>query len=264
MDGTLVDTEPYWIETEFELAEKYGGTWSQEHALNLVGNDLLESGATSASTWASTVEPEQIVEELLDGVVARVERQVPWQPGAASCWPRRQGGRAVRARHDELPALRRADPRRSCRPGRSRGGDRRRGATASRTPSPTSRPPPCSASTPEDCLAIEDSNTGVRSAVAAGCTVLVVPNHVPVLDGEGESSPTPSAGWPSPTSPGSSRNIGSGRISPPNSGQCAWKEHQSHSGFVGTPVAGHLGPADRRQIASTLRSVASRSASSGT
>ena len=24
MDGTLVDTEPYWIATEFELAERYG------------------------------------------------------------------------------------------------------------------------------------------------------------------------------------------------------------------------------------------------
>jgi beta-phosphoglucomutase-like phosphatase (HAD superfamily) len=35
-----------------------------------------------------------------------------------------------------------------------------------------------------DCLAIEDSNTGAKSAEAAGCTVLVVPNHVPVLDGE--------------------------------------------------------------------------------
>ncbi len=33
MDGTLVDTEPYWIETEFELAEKYGGSWSREDAL---------------------------------------------------------------------------------------------------------------------------------------------------------------------------------------------------------------------------------------
>jgi beta-phosphoglucomutase-like phosphatase (HAD superfamily) len=32
------------------------------------------------------------------------------------------------------------------------------------------------------CLAIEDSNTGAKSA-AAGCTVLVVPNQVPVLDG---------------------------------------------------------------------------------
>ena len=35
-----------------------------------------------------------------------------------------------------------------------------------------------------DCVAIEDSNTGVRSGVAAGCVVLCVPNHVPILEGE--------------------------------------------------------------------------------
>jgi beta-phosphoglucomutase-like phosphatase (HAD superfamily) len=34
-----------------------------------------------------------------------------------------------------------------------------------------------------DCLAIEDSNTGAKSAEAAGCVVLCVPNHVPILDG---------------------------------------------------------------------------------
>jgi beta-phosphoglucomutase-like phosphatase (HAD superfamily) len=37
---------------------------------------------------------------------------------------------------------------------------------------------------PWACLAIEDSNTGAKSAEAAGCTVLVVPNHVPVLEGD--------------------------------------------------------------------------------
>ena len=37
---------------------------------------------------------------------------------------------------------------------------------------------------PAHALAIEDSNTGARSAEAAGCTVLVVPNHVPVLEGD--------------------------------------------------------------------------------
>ena len=36
---------------------------------------------------------------------------------------------------------------------------------------------------PEDSVAIEDSNTGARSAEAAGCTVLVVENHVPVAPG---------------------------------------------------------------------------------
>ena len=43
MDGTLVDTEPYWIDREFALAEKYGGTWTQEHAMVVVGGDLIES-----------------------------------------------------------------------------------------------------------------------------------------------------------------------------------------------------------------------------
>ena len=33
-------------------------------------------------------------------------------------------------------------------------------------------------------MAIEDSNTGAKSAEAAGCTVLCVPNHVPILEGE--------------------------------------------------------------------------------
>ena len=37
---------------------------------------------------------------------------------------------------------------------------------------------------PAGCLAIEDSNTGAKSAESAGCTVLVVENHVPVLAGE--------------------------------------------------------------------------------
>jgi beta-phosphoglucomutase-like phosphatase (HAD superfamily) len=37
---------------------------------------------------------------------------------------------------------------------------------------------------PTQAVAIEDSNTGARSAEAAGCQVLVVPNHVPVLPGE--------------------------------------------------------------------------------
>ena len=36
---------------------------------------------------------------------------------------------------------------------------------------------------PQECLAIEDSNTGAKSAEAAGCLVLVVENHVPVLAG---------------------------------------------------------------------------------
>ena len=30
MDGTIVDTEPYWIRAETELVEAHGGTWTDE------------------------------------------------------------------------------------------------------------------------------------------------------------------------------------------------------------------------------------------
>jgi beta-phosphoglucomutase-like phosphatase (HAD superfamily) len=37
-------------------------------------------------------------------------------------------------------------------------------------------------------LAIQDSNTGAKSAETAGCSVAVVANRVPVLDGHPEQS----------------------------------------------------------------------------
>ena len=43
MDGTLVDTEPYWIAAETPLVDSYGGTWTHEKALSLVGLALEDS-----------------------------------------------------------------------------------------------------------------------------------------------------------------------------------------------------------------------------
>jgi HAD superfamily hydrolase (TIGR01509 family) len=184
MDGTLVDTEPYWIESEFELVEKYGGTWSTEHALNLVGNDLIESGRYIREHGGVDLEPARIVEELLDRVVARVETRVPWRPGAVEL--------LTDLRANDVPCgLVTMSYRRFVAPilaGLPRGtfdavvtGD----VVANGKPHPE---PYETAATilrvaPEKTLAIEDSNTGARSAEMAGCTVLVVPNHVPVPAG---------------------------------------------------------------------------------
>jgi HAD superfamily hydrolase (TIGR01509 family) len=185
MDGTLVDTEPYWIEAEFALVEKHGGTWSTEHALNLVGNDLIESGRYIREHAGIDVEPADIVEELLDGVVARVERQVPWRPGAVELLADLRAN-GVRCALVTMSYRRFVAPILAGLPEDTFEvvvtGD---AVTQGKPhPEPYQKAAAVLGIPPARTLAIEDSNTGARSAESAGCTVLVVPNHVPVLPGE--------------------------------------------------------------------------------
>ena len=37
MDGTLIDSEPLWIEQERELMESFGAIWTQEDAIHCLG-----------------------------------------------------------------------------------------------------------------------------------------------------------------------------------------------------------------------------------
>lgn len=184
MDGTLVDTEPYWIESEFELIGEHGGTWSLEHAMNLVGNDLLESGRYIAEHSGIDLAPEVIVEALLDRVVARVEREVPWRPGALDLL-RDLRADGVRCALVTMSYQRFVDPILAILPD-----DTFEVVVTGDTvtfgkphPEPYEKAAAILGVPPEDTVAIEDSNTGARSAEAAGCTVLVVENHVPVAPG---------------------------------------------------------------------------------
>ena len=43
MDGTLIDTEPYWIQCEHELVDRYGGRWTDDDAKSIIGFDLMDS-----------------------------------------------------------------------------------------------------------------------------------------------------------------------------------------------------------------------------
>jgi HAD superfamily hydrolase (TIGR01509 family) len=185
MDGTLVDSEPYWMKAEYALAERYGGTWSPEHALNLVGNDLIESGRYIREHMGIELEPSLIVEELLDGVTAAVERSVPWRPGAVELLAGLRE-RGVPCALVTMSYRRFVAPILSALPA----GTFEQVVTGDAVlhgkphPEPYLKAARALGVDPADCLAIEDSNTGARSAEAAGCTVLVVPNHVPVLPGE--------------------------------------------------------------------------------
>ncbi len=184
MDGTLVDTEPYWIETEHALAKAYGATWSHEQALQLVGNDLLESGRIIQTQMGLSLTPEEIVEFLLDGVVERVRRHIPWRPGARELLSElTEAGipcalvtmswtRFVEPILEQLPA----DTFDVVVTGD-------RVAHGKPHPEPYLKAAAELGLDPVDCLAIEDSHPGATSAEAAGCLVLVVPHHVPVPEG---------------------------------------------------------------------------------
>jgi HAD superfamily hydrolase (TIGR01509 family) len=184
MDGTLVDTEPYWIEVEYALVEEHGGTWSREHALNLVGNDLLVSGAYIREHGGVDLEPAEIVERLLDGVVERIVEQVPWRPGAVELLAHLRAagvpcGLVTMSYERFVAPVLAALPEDTFTTVVT--GD---AVTVGKPhPEPYLTAAALLGVEASACVAIEDSNTGAKSAETAGCTVLVVPNHVPVLEG---------------------------------------------------------------------------------
>jgi HAD superfamily hydrolase (TIGR01509 family) len=188
MDGTLVDTEPSWMAAEYALVARHGGTWSDAHAHALVGNDLITSAAYIRHHGGVDLPPEQIVDLLLDEVVAAVLRHVPWRPGAQELLAeltalgvpcalvtmsyRRLAAAVVAA----LPA-----------------GTFAAVVTGDEVTHGKPHPEPyltaaaALGADPADCVAIEDSPTGVASAEAAGVPVVAVPHVVAIPPGPGRS-----------------------------------------------------------------------------
>jgi HAD superfamily hydrolase (TIGR01509 family) len=184
MDGTLVDTEPYWIASEFDLAERHGRGWTRQHALNIVGKDLLDAARYIREHMGIDLAPERIVEELLDGVVARVRMAVPWRPGARTLLDTLRAA-GVPCALVTMSYRRFVDPileqlRDDAFQAIVTGDILERGKPH---PEPYLTAAAALGVPAHECLAIEDSPTGAESAEAAGCSVLVVPNHVTVAAG---------------------------------------------------------------------------------
>ena len=186
MDGTLVDTEPYWIATEYELVAEFGGRWTDEYALSLVGFDLRDAAAILRDRGGVHLPIDDIVNRLLDGVIERVQHKVPWRPGARSLLTdlRKQG---IPCALVTMSWTRFADAVvRALPPGSFdvviTGDEVTHGKPH---PEPYLTAAAALGVRAQDCVAIEDSPTGVRSAVAAGCRTFAIPNVVDVPEGRG-------------------------------------------------------------------------------
>ena len=181
MDGTLVDTEPYWINAEHSIVEEAGGVWSDEYAHQLVGNDLMVSAEFIRDNSPVTLEPVEIVEDLLRRVIAQVSEHVPWRPGAIELLTAlREAGVPNALVTMSWRSL--ADSVVTALPE----GTFAAVITGDEVEHGKPHPEPYLAAARAlgvevgDCIAIEDSPTGVRSAVAAGVPTLAVPHVVPV------------------------------------------------------------------------------------
>ena len=81
MDGTLVDTEPYWFRAEAELMTGWGVPWGEEDSLRLVGS-ALPVYAQIAQDAGVTLSAREIIDRLINAVIAQVRQAIPWRPGA--------------------------------------------------------------------------------------------------------------------------------------------------------------------------------------
>ena len=183
MDGTIIDTEPFWMDAETELVQSYGGSWTHENAIALVGQGLWHSARVLQSHGVRLSE-DQIIETLTAQVLARIERDdLPWRPGARELLVelKQRGIRtalvtmsirslAVKVVEtidfDAFDVVVAGDDVEHSKP----------------HPAAYLRATGLLGVDPADCVAIEDSPPGVASAVASGAACIGVELNVPLLN----------------------------------------------------------------------------------
>ncbi|GAB4085769.1 hypothetical protein GCM10028784_23990 [Myceligenerans cantabricum] len=187
MDGTLVDTEPCWIAAEQELTRAHGVTWTHEDAMRLVGQQLLVSAGILRDAGVPMA-PADIVDWLGARVRARVAQEVPWRPGVLPL--------LAALNEAGVPCAIVTMSYRELAEGVADGAPD--GTFATIVPGdevthgkPHPEPYRTAAArlgvAPEDCVAIEDSPVGIRSALASGARTLGVEAVVPVEERPGLS-----------------------------------------------------------------------------
>jgi len=180
MDGTLVDTEPYWLTAEEELIAAWGGVWTREDGLQLVGSGLERSALIFQSRGVD-LSVQEIIDVLTDRVMEQIRVSVPWRPGVRELLLElKQAGiptavvtMSVARMAEHVVASLGFDAFDTV-------------VSGDQVANPKPHPDPYLEAArrlgvdPAHCVAIEDSEPGVASAVAAGATTIAVPLHIPL------------------------------------------------------------------------------------
>jgi len=186
MDGTLVDSENYWMASERSLAAAHDTPWSDQDGHDLIGHSLYESSKIIKAKLGSSMEPDAIIQHLTDSVVAQLALEIPWRPGAKELL-RELKRKKIKTALVTMSMHRMAEEVVNKIPFHAfdviiGGDDVFRGKPY---PEPYLKAAEALGVRPEDCVAFEDSITGLKSAEAAGTIAIGIPNllDIPMAPG---------------------------------------------------------------------------------
>jgi len=186
MDGTLIDSEHLWLAAEIEVMAELGAAWTPTDQAACLGGPLERVVAYMISRSQTTKGSDEVGAWLLDAIEGQMRRApLQWRPGAAELLgecihrglPRvlvtASWARLVLALSDRIHEHFGLDPFTDVVAGDH--------VTSSKPhPEPYLMAAAATGFPAPSCLAIEDSPTGVASAIAAGCKVVAVPHIAPV------------------------------------------------------------------------------------
>ncbi|QIK64616.1 HAD family phosphatase [Leucobacter viscericola] len=179
MDGTLIDSEPLWLEAELVMLARYDIELTDEVKHWLVGSGL-RAAAARFQELGVPMSSDEIIAEWRDAVIAGLLKGEPaWRPGAVELLasletagiPSALVTMAVRPIADAVVGMLPAGSFKAII-----GGDEV--AKEKPDPDPYLRGAAMLGVPIEHCVAIEDSPTGLRSAHAAGAVAIGVPNLI--------------------------------------------------------------------------------------
>jgi HAD superfamily hydrolase (TIGR01509 family) len=178
MDGTIVDTEPYWMRAETELVAEHGGVWTEADGMQLVGSGLVQSARILQQAGVE-LEVDEIIGALTDRVMVQIEQGVPWRPGA------RELIAELRAAGIPIALVTMSIRRMALQVAAAIGeGVFDVVIAGDDVEHPKPHPQPYLLAAERlgvaigDCVAIEDSEFGLVSAVASGAATIGVPLHL--------------------------------------------------------------------------------------
>ncbi|MFG2090924.1 MULTISPECIES: HAD family hydrolase [unclassified Spirillospora] len=185
LDGVLIDSEPVWEEVRRAYVAEHGGRWLPDTQDRLMGMSTEEWARYLATDLIDGVTAEEVAYEVIDRMLQRYEAGLPLLPGAEDAVHRMSGYRPLGLASSSPRALIDLVLGKLGVYGRFL-------ATISTEEVDRGKPAPDGYLTvaarmevpASACVAIEDSSNGLRSAHAAGMTVIAIPRpaHPPASD----------------------------------------------------------------------------------